>query len=53
MMKKPPKPTPERQIDKFLLAARELETDESEEAFDEKLKRIAKATPPASKERKG
>ena len=35
-----------RQIDKFREAARELETDDSEEAFDAKLKKIAKAPPP-------
>jgi hypothetical protein len=34
------------QIDKFKEAARELETDDSEEAFDAKLKKIAKAPPP-------
>jgi hypothetical protein len=34
------------QIDKFREAARELETDDSEEAFDAKLKKIAKAPPP-------
>ena len=31
------------QIDKFKDAARKLETDESEQHFDEKLKRVAKA----------
>lgn len=36
--KQPSKP----QIDKFKDAARELETDDREEAFDEKLKKIAK-----------
>lgn len=30
------------QIDKFKEAARELETDDSEEAFDAKLKKVAK-----------
>jgi hypothetical protein len=34
------------QIDKFKEAARELETNDSEEAFDAKLKKIAKAPPP-------
>jgi hypothetical protein len=34
------------QIDKFREAARELETDDSEEAFDATLKKIAKAPPP-------
>lgn len=33
----------QKQIDKFRELARELEADESEEAFDEKLKRIARA----------
>jgi hypothetical protein len=36
------------QIDKFKEAARELEADDSEEAFDAKLKKIAKAPPPQS-----
>ena len=31
-----------RQIDKFKEAARELETDDREEAFDEKLKKVAR-----------
>lgn len=31
------------QVDKFREAARELETDDSEERFDERLKRVAKA----------
>ena len=30
------------QIEKFRAKARELECDESEEAFDEKLKKVAK-----------
>ncbi len=34
------------QIDKFRELARELEADESEEAFDEKLRRIARAPQP-------
>ncbi|GGA40764.1 hypothetical protein [Pelagibacterium lentulum] len=33
------------QADKFRDLARELETDESPERFDERLKRIAKAPP--------
>lgn len=33
------------QVEKFKEAARELQTDESEEAFDEKLKRVAKSKP--------
>lgn len=36
---------PPSQVDKFREAARELETDDREEAFDAKLKRIAKAQP--------
>jgi len=32
-----------KQIDKFREAARELETDDSEEAFDRVLKRIVKS----------
>lgn len=43
----------ESQIKKFREAARELETDDSEEAFDAKLKRIAKAPPPKPQEKKG
>ena len=39
------------QIDKFREAARELETDDSEEAFDAKLKKIAKAPPPKDAEK--
>lgn len=33
---------PTRQIDKFKEAARELETDQSEEAFDRALKKVAR-----------
>lgn len=39
------------QIDKFREAARELETDESEENFDRVLKRVAKATPSKDEKR--
>ena len=35
------------QLDKFKQAARELETDDREEAFDAALKRIAVAPPKA------
>lgn len=35
-----------RQIDKFREAARELQTDDDEKSFDERLKRIAKRPPP-------
>lgn len=38
--------TKKSQLDKFKDAARELETDDREEAFDEKLKKVAKASPP-------
>ncbi|WOI53707.1 hypothetical protein [Parvularcula sp. LCG005] len=34
-----------KQADRFSEAARELECDESEEAFDRAMKRIAKAPP--------
>lgn len=37
------------QLDKFKEAARELETDDREEAFDEKLKKIAKPAPTKEK----
>ncbi len=33
------------QLDKFKAAARELETDDDEARFDEKLKRVAKPKP--------
>ncbi|WP_292713071.1 hypothetical protein [Mesorhizobium sp.] len=42
----------EAQIDKFREAARELETDQSEEAFDRVLKKLAKAPPPKEKKPK-
>lgn len=41
-----PKPAESTQIDKFRAAARELETDDSEEHFDRIVKQIAKAPPP-------
>jgi hypothetical protein len=34
-------PTQKPQIDKFKEAARELETDDDEKRFDERLKRVA------------
>ncbi|WP_246501768.1 DNA-binding protein [Mesorhizobium caraganae] len=37
------------QIEKFREAARELETDESEAAFDRALKKVVKAPPPKDK----
>lgn len=42
----------ESQIDKFKEAARELETDQSEENFDRVLKRMAKAPPPKGEPKK-
>lgn len=42
---------PNTQVKKFIEAARELETDQSEENFDRVLKRVAKAPPP--KDEKG
>lgn len=50
---KPPTTTRDErkpQIDKFREAARELETDQSEEAFDRVLKKVVKA--PLQKGRK-
>ncbi|WP_269584806.1 hypothetical protein [Roseibium sp. Sym1] len=41
------------QIDKFKEAAKELECDESEEAFDANLKRIAKSPPPKGEKNDG
>jgi hypothetical protein len=41
--------TPEQQQRAFREAARAAECDESETAFEEKLKAIAKAKPPASR----
>jgi hypothetical protein len=40
-----PKPKKRTQHDRFIEAARQLDCDEDEKAFDEKLKKIAKATP--------
>jgi hypothetical protein len=37
------------QIEKFKEAARQLETDDSEEAFDEKLKKVARSSSPPEK----
>ena len=37
---------PKPQLDKFKDLARELECDEDEDAFDERLKKLAKAPPP-------
>lgn len=41
------------QVDKFKQAARDLGCDESEEAFDEKLRAIAKQKPKEPPKRKG
>jgi hypothetical protein len=38
-----------RQLEKFKEAARELETDDSEEAFDAMVKKIAKSPAPKEK----
>lgn len=40
------KPKGQQQIDKFRETARELETDQSEEAFDRVLRKVTKAPPP-------
>lgn len=40
-------PNPRPQADKFADLARELECDESEEAFDERLKQLARDYPPS------
>ena len=42
------KPKPSQQHREFVKAARELGTDDSEDAFDKVLKRIASAPPPKS-----
>lgn len=44
-MSTPPKRHESTQIEKFKQAAREVETDDREEAFDAKLKKIATASP--------
>ncbi|MER8705882.1 hypothetical protein NKH49_09925 [Mesorhizobium sp. M1088] len=44
--------TDKSQLDKFKRAARELETDQSEEAFDRVLKKVAKASPPKGRKEK-
>ena len=36
----------ESQLDKFREAARELDTDDDEKRFDQRLSKIAKAQPP-------
>jgi len=51
MTKKPAKPKRDNpaQSEQFIKAARELGVDEDDAAFVEKLKKIAKAKPPAPK----
>lgn len=39
------------QVKKFKEAARELKADDCEEAFDERLKKIAKAAPPKKQDK--
>ncbi|WP_417409456.1 hypothetical protein [Hoeflea sp.] len=41
-----PQDKAKNQIDKFKEAARELETDNDEASFDEKLRRVIKSPPP-------
>lgn len=41
------------QVDKFREAARELETDQSEETFDRMVKKIAKSAPPKPEKKEG
>lgn len=45
-------PAPKSQIEKFREAAREVETDDREEAFDAVLKKIAKPPPPEPPKKK-
>ncbi|MNU06342.1 hypothetical protein D3C72_2515090 [compost metagenome] len=45
-MPKPKAPTEKPQIDNFKEAARELETNEDEAAFDRAFKKVAKVSPP-------
>jgi hypothetical protein len=47
-MAKSPKISPAEQHREFVKAARELGTDESPDAFDKMLKRVASAPPPKS-----
>jgi hypothetical protein len=50
--RKPPDPNAKPQIERFREMARELECDESEEAIDAVLRKIATAGPPAKYEPK-
>jgi hypothetical protein len=43
-------PKPKTQSEKFVEAARELGCDENESAFDEIVKKVAKAPPPRKEE---
>ncbi|THD58556.1 MAG: hypothetical protein E8A49_18705 [Phenylobacterium sp.] len=43
--KAPPPEDPKKQSEKFADLARELECDDDEAAFDERLKKLAKAPP--------
>jgi hypothetical protein len=47
------KTSPSSQADKFKELAREVEADEDEQKFDEALKRVGKAKPPADGEEPG
>jgi hypothetical protein len=51
-MRKKTSASPGQQHQDFVKAARELGADESEEAFDKVLKRIASAPPPKSVHRR-
>lgn len=46
---KPKIPRATKQVEKFREAAREVETDDREKAFNDALKRVAKATGPIGK----
>jgi len=51
MTKKKPEPVGKSQVDRFKEAARELECDEDEAHWDERLKKVAKAKPNDEKDR--
>ena len=46
-------PADKSQLDKFREAARDLQTDESEENFDRVLKKVAKSLPAKGEKPKG
>ena len=48
MPKRKPKMTPAEQHREFVMAARELGTDDDEDAFNRRLKQLASAPPPKS-----